>query len=77
MKRKLVSQVIALAIVLGTGAAFAQTKKTRVNFDELVVQGQTKKADAVYVFDRGSLTQKDLTTQRKDYRKEILETMFR
>jgi hypothetical protein len=52
-------------------------KKTRVEFDDMLVRGQTKKADAVYVFDRGQFAQKDLTTPRQDYRKEITETMFR
>ncbi|MFH1263871.1 MAG: hypothetical protein V1495_10585 [Pseudomonadota bacterium] len=73
-------RIVLLALIAAflPWSALAETgRKTRVNFDELVVHGQTKKADAVYVFDRGSLTQKDLTTQRKDYRKEILETMFK
>jgi hypothetical protein len=70
--------ILAFSFLFGSVAAYAQaSSKTRVNFDELVVRGQTKEADAVYVFDRGSLAQKDLTTQRKDYRKEIQETMFR
>ncbi len=60
------------------GSAYGQpTKKTRVEFDEMLVRGQTKKADAVYVFDRGQFAQKDLTTPRQNYRKEITETMFK
>ena len=52
-------------------------KKTRIDFDEMNISGQTKKADAVYLFDRGSLKQDDLTSPREDYRKEIIETMFK
>jgi hypothetical protein len=50
--------------------------KTKINFEDLLIQGQTKKADTVYLFERGESKQKSLVKKRESFRKEIYEEMF-
>lgn len=55
---------------------FAQSNKTRVNFGNMNIKGQTKNADTVYMQNRGQLKQETQIEPRLDYRKEIKRKVF-
>jgi hypothetical protein len=48
----------------------------RVEFDARLIQGQTAKAGAVYLFERASSDLSSMVDQRKSYRTEIVEEVF-
>ena len=71
--------LILALILMSSSVVEARSQKhgrTRVDFDAMDIQGQTKRADAVYLFDRGKYDAKQLVKPRSDYRKEILESEF-
>ena len=49
-------------------------KKTRIDFEDLLIEGQTKKADTVYLFERTESKINSLIKVRKDFRREIMES---
>jgi hypothetical protein len=49
-------------------------RKTRIDFEDLLIEGQTKKADTVYLFERTESKINSLVKIRKDFRKEIMES---
>ncbi len=79
MKRTTKMILLSLLILgLGSPQAFGRPgRKSRVDFDDMMIRGQTKRADTLYIFERGSSKQETLTSPRKDYRKEIIRTMFK
>lgn len=48
--------------------------KTRIDFADLLIEGQTKKADTVYLFERTESKLESLVKIRKDFRKEIMDS---
>ncbi|MCB0308095.1 MAG: hypothetical protein KDD48_01880 [Bdellovibrionales bacterium] len=65
---------LGLILVLISTSAFSNSRaKTRVDFSDMQIRGQTKNADTVYMYDRGQLDQKSQIKVREDYRKEIME----
>lgn len=62
--------IVGLAILF-TSNSFAEAEKTRVDFSDMQIRGQTKNADTVYMYDRGLADQKSQIKVRVDYRKEI------
>lgn len=48
----------------------------RVEFDERLIQGQTAKAGAVYLFERMSSDLRSMVKERRSYREEVVETVF-
>ncbi len=48
---------------------------TRIEFDPRAVEGQTKKAGAIYLFQRKDAEIKSLVKRRKSFRKEILKKL--
>lgn len=48
----------------------------RVEFDARLIQGQTAKAGAVYLFERVSSDLSSMVQERKSYRREIVEEVF-
>lgn len=48
----------------------------RVEFDARLIQGQTAKAGAVYLFERAGGDLSSMVDQRKSYRREIVEEVF-
>lgn len=68
--------VIIFAIVIATGSVFAQSSKTRVDFGNMQIKGQTKNADTVYMQDRGQLNQESQVKLRENYRKELKQKLF-
>jgi hypothetical protein len=48
---------------------------TRIEFDPRMVEGQTKKAGAIYLFQRKDAEIKSLVKRRKDFREEVLKKL--
>lgn len=48
---------------------------TRIEFDPRAVEGQTKKAGAIYLFQRKDAEIKSLVKRRKSFREEILKKL--
>ncbi len=48
----------------------------RVEFDERLIQGQTAKAGAVYLFERMSSDLRSMVKERSSYRDEVVEVVF-
>ncbi len=48
----------------------------RVEFDARLIQGQTAKAGAVYLFERVSSDLSSMVKERRSYRREIVEEVF-
>jgi hypothetical protein len=53
------------------GGAPAPKGPTRIDFDDRLVEGQTNKSGAVYLYDRKDLQVDTMVKQRSSYREEI------
>lgn len=80
-----VTLLFAIAAAAG-GEAFAQEEgaapealkrrgTTRIEFDPRAVEGQTKKAGAIYLFQRKDAEIQSLVKRRKTFREEILKKL--
>lgn len=49
---------------------------TRIDFDDRLVQGQTNKSGAVYLYDRKELKQRSMVKVRESFREEIVQTVY-
>jgi hypothetical protein len=47
--------------------------RTRINFEDLLIQGQLKRSDTIYLFNRGENQLRSLVKKREDFRREIYE----
>jgi len=78
--------LIAVAVLLLAGSALAQDKEkkaadappamqvrgpTRIDLDDRLLQGQTNKLGAVYLYQRRAPPQPSLLTRRSSFRDEI------
>jgi hypothetical protein len=89
MRRYLVGLMLGLLLAVGSGsAAFAEEPgstgsttgamkrpPTRIDFDERLVQGQTKRAEALYLFERKDSEIRSMVFRRKSFRQEILRKL--
>lgn len=59
------------------GAAELGTRRgmSRIEFDDRLVQGQTNKANAIYLFERRESSLRSLLKKRTDFHEEIDETL--
>jgi hypothetical protein len=48
----------------------------RIDFDDRLIQGQTNKSGAVYLYDRKELQTKSMVKRRESFRQEILSTVY-
>lgn len=48
----------------------------RIDFDDRLIQGQTNKSGAVYLYDRKELKQRSMIRERESFRSEILSTLY-
>jgi hypothetical protein len=60
----------------GGGGAPPQRGPTRIDFDDRLIQGQTNKSGAVYLYDRKELQTKSMVKKRESFRQEILSTVY-
>jgi hypothetical protein len=49
---------------------------TRIDFDDRLIQGQTNKSGAVYLYDRKELRTPSMIKKRESFREEILATIY-
>src|SRR5690349_6771532 len=49
---------------------------TRIDFDDRLIQGQTNKSGAVYLYDRKELKQRSMIKTRDSFRDEIVNTVY-
>jgi hypothetical protein len=49
---------------------------TRIDFDDRLIQGQTNKSGAVYLYDRKELKTRSMVKKRESFRDEIITSVF-
>lgn len=49
---------------------------TRIDFDDRLIQGQTNKSGAVYLYDRKELKTRSMIKKRESFREEIITTVY-
>ena len=49
---------------------------TRLDFDDRLIQGQTNKSGAVYLYDRKELKTRSMIRERESFRSETLATVY-
>jgi hypothetical protein len=64
----------------GSGPAASATPPTRgparIDFDDRLIQGQTNKSGAVYLYDRKELKTTSMIKERESFRSETLSTVY-
>jgi len=63
------------ATAASTGAP-PQRGPTRIDFDDRLIQGQTNKSGAVYLYDRKELRQRSMIKKRETFREEIVGAVY-
>jgi hypothetical protein len=58
------------------GGTPPQRGPTRIDFDDRLIQGQTNKSGAVYLYDRKELQTKSMVKRRETFRQEILSNVY-
>lgn len=56
-------------------APIRQNGPSRIEFDDRLIQGQTNKANAIYLFERRASELRTLVKKRRHYHREIDETL--
>jgi len=66
-----------LAPIEGAGDPIVSTRRgpARVDFDDRLIQGQTNKSGAIYIFERKSSDINSMVRRRTSFRDEILRTL--
>jgi hypothetical protein len=59
-----------------TGSPPPSRGPTRIDFDDRLIQGQTNKSGAVYLYDRKELKTASMIKKRESFRDEILSTIY-
>ena len=49
---------------------------TRIDFDDRLIQGQTNKSGAVYLYDRKELKTRSMIKKRESFRDEIVGSLY-
>lgn len=49
---------------------------TRIDFDDRLIQGQSNKSGAVYLYDRKELKTRSMVKKRESFRDEIITSVF-
>jgi hypothetical protein len=57
-------------------AAPPQRGPARIDFDDRLIQGQTNKSGAVYLYDRKELKTRSMIRERESFRSETLSTVY-
>jgi hypothetical protein len=61
----------------GSGSAPPPSRgPSRIDFDDRLIQGQTNKSGAVYLYDRKELKVKSMIKERDSFRSETLSTVY-
>jgi hypothetical protein len=59
-----------------TGGAAPTRGPTRIDFDDRLIQGQTNKSGAVYLYDRKELKTRSMIKKRDSFRDEIVGSLY-
>src|SRR6478672_10002251 len=60
----------------GGGEPVQHKGPTRIDFDDRLIQGQTNKAGAVYLYDRKELEVRSMVKLRESFRQEIYQDAY-
>ena|SRR5712692_6346902 len=64
------------ATATAAGSAPPSRGPTRIDFDDRLIQGQTNKSGAVYLYDRKELKTRSMIKKRENFRDEILAAVY-
>lgn len=59
-----------------SGGAPGVRGPTRIDFDDRLIQGQTNKSGAVYLYDRKELKVRSMIKKRENFRDEIVGSLY-
>lgn len=59
-----------------SGGAAPTRGPTRIDFDDRLIQGQTNKSGAVYLYDRKELKTRSMIKKRESFRDEIVGSLY-
>ena len=59
-----------------TGGSVPTRGPTRIDFDDRLIQGQTNKSGAVYLYDRKELKTRSMIKKRESFRDEIVGSLY-
>ncbi len=59
-----------------SSSALPQRGPSRIDFDDRLIQGQTNKSGAVYLYDRKELKTRSMIRERESFRSETLSTVY-
>ena len=68
--------VPAAPATASAGGPPPQRGPTRIDFDDRLIQGQTNKSGAVYLYDRKELKQRSMIKKRETFREEIVGAVY-
>jgi hypothetical protein len=70
------TSIPAAPATASTGGPPPQRGPTRIDFDDRLIQGQTNKSGAVYLYDRKELKQRSMIKKRETFREEIVGAVY-
>ena len=70
------TSIPAAPAAASAGGAPPQRGPTRIDFDDRLIQGQTNKSGAVYLYDRKELKQRSMIKRRETFREEIVGAVY-
>ncbi|WP_228565433.1 hypothetical protein [Myxococcus sp. AB036A] len=71
-----VDPVTGDAATASSNNALPQRGPARIDFDDRLIQGQTNKSGAVYLYDRKELKTRSMIRERESFRSETLSTVY-
>lgn len=70
------TSIPAAPATASAGGPPPQRGPTRIDFDDRLIQGQTNKSGAVYLYDRKELKQRSMIKKRETFREEIVGAVY-
>ena len=70
------TSIPAAPATAAAGGQPPQRGPTRIDFDDRLIQGQTNKSGAVYLYDRKELKQRSMIKKRETFREEIVGAVY-
>jgi len=70
------TSIPAAPATAAAGGPPPQRGPTRIDFDDRLIQGQTNKSGAVYLYDRKELKQRSMIKKRETFREEIVGAVY-
>jgi len=70
------TSIPAAPATASAGGAPPQRGPTRIDFDDRLIQGQSNKSGAVYLYDRKELKQRSMIKKRETFREEIVGAVY-